>query len=83
MTQQGKIVQRNLSELESDIIDLFRAEGARLVSMPEGFVFTIDANPQRLVSTFQQKDVCKKERTDRAADRMTERMTERVNGHGS
>jgi hypothetical protein len=60
--QNGRILQINVDEEEANIIALFRQERSRLVALPDGWVFTVDANPDRLVSTFQQKDVCKVKR---------------------
>lgn len=74
--QTGRIYQFNLSEEEADIIALFRQEKSRLISIPDGWVFSVDANPDRMVSTFQQKDVCKLKRGQALAAPV------RLNGHG-
>lgn len=74
--QGGRIIQINVNEEEADLIALFRQERSRLVSLPDGWVFTVDANPDRLVSTFQQKDVCKVRRGQGMAP------AARMNGHG-
>lgn len=56
-----------LTPVEADIIDLFRQEIALLRNAPAGFEFSIDANPERMVSRFYQKQTCKQPRRARVS----------------
>lgn len=50
------MVQCNLTQTEMEILACWRKQVSRLVHVPDGWVFSVDANPDRMVSTFQDKE---------------------------
>jgi hypothetical protein len=48
--------QISVSEIEAEIIGVFRRQTARLKAFPAGWVFNIDATPDRLTGTFYDKE---------------------------
>lgn len=51
-----ELIATTLTRTEAEIITVFRQQRARFKSMPSGWVFEVDCNPDRLVATFMDKE---------------------------
>lgn len=65
---ENTIIQCNLTELEAEVIALFRRQTSRLKYLPDGWTFAIDANPDRLVGTFSDKERVEMKRVKQSAN---------------
>lgn len=50
------LIATSLTRTEAEIITLFRKQMGRLKCAPDGWVFEVDCNPDRMVATFTDKE---------------------------